>query len=145
MKLGWPLSGSRHGAARAFAAFTLLALSLSEPLAARSQEIQSDAGWRDLSLEQYQQHLQNLDSIVAACQKQRSGAGAAQTSFPACDPAQVGPDNRVQWPTGSASQSREVRYDWLRSVLARAAKKSAAPEKSIFAALPGANDKAPLS
>ena len=143
MKLGWPLSGSRHGAARAFAAFTLLAVSLSQPIAARSQELPSDSGWRDLSLEQYQQQLQNLDSIVAACQKQRSGASVAQTSFPACDPAQVGPDNRVQWPPGSASQSREVRYDWLRSVLARAAKKSAAPEKSIFAAIPGANDKAP--
>jgi hypothetical protein len=141
MKFGWPLSGSRHGAAHAFAAFTLLALSLSEPLAARSQEIQSDAGWRDLSVEQYQQQLQNLDSIVAACQKQRSGATAAQTSFPACDPAQVGPDNRVQWPPGSASRSREVRYDWLRSVLSRAAKKSEAPEKSIFAAIPGTNDK----
>src|ERR1700722_420652 len=146
MKLGWPLSGSRHGAARAFAAFTLLAVSLSEPIAARSQEIQSDAGWRDLSLEQYQQQLQNLDSIVTACQKQRSGAGAAQTSFPACDPAQVGPDNRVQWPPGSASpgsasQTREVRYDWLRSVLARAAKKSGVPEKSIFAAIPGTENK----
>ena len=46
MKLGWPLSGSRHGVARAFAAFTLLAVSLSEPIAARSQEIPSDAGWR---------------------------------------------------------------------------------------------------
>jgi hypothetical protein len=66
MKLGWPLSGSRHGVARAFAAFTLLAVSLSEPIAARSQEIPSDAGWRDLSLEQYRQQLQNLDSIVAA-------------------------------------------------------------------------------
>jgi hypothetical protein len=146
MKLGWPLSGSRHGAARAFAAFTLFAVSLSEPIAGRSQEIQSDAGWRDLSLEQYQQQLQNLDSIVAACQKLRSDANAAQTTFPACDPAQVGPDNRVQGPpgsanTGAASQTREVRYDWLRSVLSRAAKKSEAPEKSIFAAIPGTNDK----
>jgi hypothetical protein len=146
MKLGWPLSGSRHGAAHAFAAFILLAVSLSEPIAARSQEIQSDAGWRNLSLEQYQQQLRNLDSIVAACQKQRSGANAAQTSFPACDPAQVGPDDRVQWPPGSASpgatsQTREVRYDWLRSVLARAVKKSGAPEKSIFAAVPGADNK----
>ena len=158
MKLGWPLSGSRHSAAHAFAAFTLLAVSLSESIAGRSQEIPSDAGWRDLTLEQYQQQLQNLDSIVAACQKQRSGANAAQTNFPACDQAQVGPDNRVQWPPasansasakpasanpGPASQTREIRYDWLRSVLARAAKKSGAPEKSIFAALPGANDKAP--
>jgi hypothetical protein len=146
MKLGWPLLGSHHCAAHAFAAFTLLALSLSEPIAARSQEIQSDAGWRDLSLEQYQQQLQNLDSTIAACQKQRSGANATQTSFPACDPAQVGPDNRVQWPPGSASpgpasQTREVRYDWLRSVLARAAKKSDAPEKSVFAAIPGTDNK----
>ncbi len=146
MKLEWPLSGSRHSAARAFAACTFLAVSLSLPTAAHCQEAQSDAGWRNLSLEQYQQQLQNLDSIVAACQKQRSGANATQTSFPACDPAQVGPDNRVQWPPGSAnsgaaSQTREVRYDWLRSVLARAAKKSGAPENSIFAAIPGADNK----
>ena len=151
MKLRWPLSGSRHSVARAFAAFTLLAVSLSEPIAARSQDIPSDAGWRDLSLEQYQQQLQNLDSIVAACQKQRSGAGAAQTSFLACDPAQVGPDSRVQWPPrsaspgtvspGQASPSREVRYDWLRSVLARATKKSDAPANSVFAAIPGTENK----
>jgi Domain of unknown function (DUF4129) len=153
MKLGWPLSVSRHGTARALAAFTVLALSLSEPIAGRSQELPTDSGWRDLSIEQYQQQLQNLDSIIAACQKQRSGANAAQTSFPACDPAQIGPDDRVQWPPasanpgsanpGPASQTREIRYDWLRSVLARAAKKSGAPEKSIFAAIPSANDKAP--
>jgi len=141
MTLGWPLSGSRHTAARPLAAFALLLLSLFEPVAARSQEIQSDAGWRDLSLEQYGQQLQNLDSIVAACQQQRSGAGATQTSFDACDPAQVGPDNRVQWPPGATSQSREVRYDWLRSVLTRAAKKSDAPEKSTTAAVHGADDK----
>jgi hypothetical protein len=151
MKLGWPLSGSRCGAARAFAALTLLALTISEPIPTCSQELPSDDGWRNLSVEQYQQQLQNLDSIVAACQKQRSGAGAAQTSFPACDPAKVGPDDRVQWPPGSAnpgsanpgpaSQTREIRYDWLRSVLTRAAKKSDAPEKSIFAAIPGTGDK----
>jgi hypothetical protein len=138
MNLGWPLSGSRHAVARAFAAFTLLALSLFEPIAARAQEIQSDSGWRDLSVEQYRQQLQNLDSIVAACQKQRSGVGAAQTSLPACDPAQVGPDSRVQWPP---PQSREVRYDWLRNVLARAAKKSDTPDKSIFSAIPGTGNK----
>jgi uncharacterized protein DUF4129 len=143
MTLGRPLSGSRHGAARAFAVFTLLAVSLSEPIAGRSQELPSNAGWRDLSLEQYQQRLQNLDSVVAACQKQRSGARAAQTSFPACDPAQIGPDDRVQWPSDATSQTREVRYDWLRSVLSRAAKKSSAPDKGIFAAIPGADDKPP--
>jgi Domain of unknown function (DUF4129) len=141
MKLGWPLSGSRHSAARAFAAFTLLALSLSEPVPGRSQEIQSNSGWRNLSVEQYQQQLQNLDSIVAACQKQRSGASATQTSFPSCDPAQVGPDDRVQWPPEAASQTREVRYDWLRSVLARAAKKSEASEKSVFVAIPDTGNK----
>jgi hypothetical protein len=141
MKLGWPLSGSRHSAAHAFAAFTLLALSVTEPNAARAQELPPDSGWRDLSIQQYQQQLQSLDSIVAACQKQRSTANAAQTSFPACDPAQVGPDDRVQWPPGAASQTREVRYDWLRSVLARAAKKSGTPEKSVFAPIPGTDNK----
>jgi hypothetical protein len=113
-------------------ALTLLALSAAAPLAARSQELPSNAGWRDVSVVQYQQHLTDLDALVAACQNQHAGAASSQASFPACDPAQIGPDDRVQWRSGAASTTREVRYDWLRSVLARAAKKENAAQKDIF-------------
>jgi hypothetical protein len=113
-------------------ALTLLALSAAAPLAARSQELPSNAGWRDVSVVQYQQHLTDLDALVAACQNQHAGAASSQASFPACDPAQIGPDDRVQWRSGAASTTREVRYDWLRSMLARAAKKENAAQKDIF-------------
>jgi len=111
------------------------------PLPARAQQFPAGAGWRDVSVAEYQQHLAALNALVAACQKQRSSPSAAQTTFPACDPAQVGPDDRVQWPSGAAPQSREVRYDWLRSVLARAAKKGGAAQPDIFGAIPGASSK----
>jgi len=132
MSLGWAVSRWRHAAARRVAAVALLALNVAAPLAARSQEFATNAGWRDVTAVQYQQHLKDLDALVAACQNQRSAAGAAQTKFPACDPAQIGPDDRVQWRSGAASTTREVRYDWLRSVLARAAKKENAAQKDIF-------------
>jgi hypothetical protein len=93
---------------------------------------------------QYQQHLKDLDALVAACGNQRSersGAGAAKTNFPACDPAQIGPDSRVQWLSAVGSQTREVRYDWLRFVMARAENKTGAAPKSIFGAIPRANKK----
>jgi hypothetical protein len=110
-------------------------------LPARAQQFPAGAGWRDVSVVEYQLHLAALNALVASCQKQHSSPFAAQTTFPACDPAQVGPDDRVQWPSGAAPQSREVRYDWLRSVLARAAKKGGAAQPDIFGAIPGASSK----
>jgi hypothetical protein len=141
MNLGWPGSDWRHAAAHLVAAVALFALSTTWPLVARSQELPSDPGWRDATVAQYQQHLKDLDALVAACQNQRSAAGAAQTKFPACDPAQIGPDSRVQGLSAGASQTREVRYDWLRSVLERAENKTGAAQKSIFGAIPHANKK----
>ena len=132
MNLGWPGSRWRHAAARRVAAVAVLALNVAAPLTARSQEFASNAGWRDVTAAQYQQHLKDLDALVAACQNQHAGAASSQASFPACDPAQIGPDDRVQWRSGAASTTREVRYDWLRSVLARAAKKENAAQKDIF-------------
>lgn len=144
MNLGWPGSGWRHVAAHRVAAVALLAISAVGLFAARSQEIRSNAGGRDVMLAQYEQHLKDLDSLVAACQNQRSqqsGVGAAQTKFPACDPAQIGPDDRVHGFTALPSQSSEVRYDWLRSVLTRAENKTGAAQKDIFGAIPRANKK----
>jgi len=111
-----------------------------------AQEFPANAGWRDVSLAEYRQHLENLDALVAACQQQRTAPAAAQTKgaskldFPACDPAQIGPDDRVQWTAAAGSQPRQVRYDWLRTILSRAAKK-AAPQTNIFSAMPGAKAK----
>jgi hypothetical protein len=140
MNLGWPGSGWRQAAVRSAAALALLAPFATGPMPGRAQEFAANAGFRDVTVAEYQQHLKDLDAIVA-CQKQRSAAGAAQNSFPACDPAQIGPDNRIHGFDASPSQTREARYDWLRSVLARAAKKDGATQKTVFGAIPHPNNK----
>jgi len=66
----------------------------------------------EISVVAYRRHLQALDNLVAACQKQRSS----------CDPNQVGADERVQWTEGSGKELREIRYGWLRLLLEQAAK-----------------------
>ena len=126
---------------RLAAALTLFVLLFAASVPARAQEPTADHGWRNVTVAEYQQHLNELDAIVAACQKQRSGAAAAQTSFPACDPAQIGPDDRIQGSAAAASQTREVRYDWLRSVLTRASKKDGAVQKTVFGAIPHTDSK----
>lgn len=141
MSLEWSRSGLRRAAARSMAALAMLVPFAAGPIAARAQGATGDPGWRDVNVAEFQQHLKDLDSIVAACQKQRSGAAAAQTSFPACDPAQIGPEDRVHGFGAAPSQTREVRYDWLRSVLTRAAKKDGATQKTIFGAIPRPNNK----
>lgn len=133
------------GAAVAAPAIVMLGI-ICAALSARSQELTADAGWRGVDAAEYRQHLQDLDAIVVACQKQRATPGAvlegdsSKLDFPACDPAQIGPDDRVEWPSAS-SPMREVRYDWLRNALARAATKGGAKQAGVFAAIPGANNK----
>lgn len=135
MNSGRPDSRWRHAAAPLAASVALLALGIAYPHSAPSQEPPSGSGWRDVTLPEYQQHLADLDSVVVACQQQRSHAVTPQSTFPACDSAQIGPDDRVHLPSGATTQSREVRYDWLRSVLAQAAKKDDAKKKTIFDAV----------
>ena len=136
MNLGRPRSGWRQATARPAAALALLASLVAGPMSGLAQEFTSNAGWRDVTVAEYQQHLKNLDATVAACQSQRSAAGVAQTTFPACDPAQIGPDNRVRDFGAAPSQFRELGYDWLRSVLARATKKNDAAQKTSSAQFP---------
>jgi hypothetical protein len=131
MNLGCPDSGWRRSAAGLAAALALLATPAAAPIAAHAQGTTADPGWRDATVAQYQQHLADLSAIVAACQKQRSAASATLKSFSACDPVQVGPDDRVHV-AGADSQPREVRYDWLRGVLTRAITKDGAQQKSLF-------------
>ena len=109
----------------------------------RSQDFVADAGWRDVTLAEYRQHLEELDVLVAACQSAQANKNAAQMRS-ACDPRQVGPDNRVHFQAGAISETREVRYDWLRAVLGFAAKKDHPAQSASFTLTPGAkNQQAP--
>lgn len=112
-------SGSGWRKAPAGVIFPVL---LCAALHARSQEFVADAGWRDVSLAEYRQHLEDLDVLVSSCQAAQAKKDAAQMSS-ACNPEQVGPDNRVHWQAGAAAETREVRYDWLRAALGFASKK----------------------
>ena len=76
------------------------------------------AGWQDVSLAGYREHLEKLGVVVASCADVRD----AKT----CDPALVGPDNRVLLGTGAAAERRAVRYDWLRALLTQAQRKDPA-------------------
>lgn len=132
----------------ATAAMALLALACAA-LPMHAQQLTADAGWRDVSLVEYHQHLLNLDALVAACQAQHQKRDAAQPkvaaqtnaqpSSVACDPARVGPNDHVQLPAGGAGQIREVRYDWLRSVLSRASGKGGTAQAGTIGL--GANGK----
>lgn len=107
----------------------LLALVAAAP-PAHAQDSGGSANWHDVGLADYRQHLEQLDSIVAACRAQVARKVPVPASDNACDPNRVGSDDRVSGGTAS-STSREVRYDWLRTVLARAGGKAAAPSPGI--------------
>jgi len=68
--------------------------------------------FRDVSIDDYRQHLVALSALVDACAKARNVKG--------CDPALVGPDDRVPVLVGSQSERRLVRYGWLRVLIAKA-------------------------
>jgi hypothetical protein len=115
------------------AAAAFLALAAAMPHG-RAQQTPSSSGWRDVNLAEYLQHLQALDGVVADCGKQLSLKTPPPAHDNACDPNRVGPDDRVQWPGAAASEPREVRYDWLRQVLANAGKKHSAAQPSVLGA-----------
>jgi len=121
------LSGSRGGNGRVATKLALVALlSLVAALLAaavthaRAQQFPTNAGWRDVSLAEYRQHLEVLESVVADCQAQLKLNKPAPANNNACDPDRVGPNDRVQVP---GAGPREVRYDWLRTVLIHAGDK----------------------
>ncbi|HEX3940482.1 MAG TPA: DUF4129 domain-containing protein [Acidobacteriaceae bacterium] len=60
-------------------------------------------------LQGYRTHLVQLESLVAQC--------AQQINARNCDPTRVGPDNEV----ATGTETRKVRYAWLRNVLQAAA------------------------
>jgi hypothetical protein len=83
---------------------------------AQSVTVTAAADWREVSAAEYRQHLDDLDTLVAACRKERSAE--------ACDPNRVGPDEHLR--LNAPAEPREIRYDWLRDLLDRAGK----PEKT---------------
>jgi hypothetical protein len=68
--------------------------------------------WHDVSIDDYRLHLVALSSLVDACSKARS--------VKACDPALIGPDDRVPVIIGSQSERRMIRYGWLRVLFSKA-------------------------
>lgn len=83
---------------------------------------QTTVRWHDVSIEDYRQHLAALSSLVDACAKARNVKG--------CDPALVGPDDRVPILLGSRPEARMVRYGWLRVLFSKAEDADQQPAKS---------------
>ena len=112
-------------------AWSLIALQAVSPAAVA----QSANSTPTKNLTDYRQHLESLDALVAACQKQRSAE--------ACDPKLVGPDERVSFST--AAEPRAVGYEWLRDLLQQAGKKAEPNNVSavVKADLPPAAQKQP--
>ena len=108
-------------------------------LTARAQTLTADAGWQNVTLEQYRQHLEQLESVVTDCAAQQKLKGPPPANDSACDSSRVGPDDRVSGAVASDSQPREVRYDWLRVLLARAGGKNNAAQADSGRLIPGAN------
>lgn len=73
---------------------------------------------RDASLDDYRAHLQQLQTLTAACARARNPE--------TCDPASVGPDDRVPW--GANNERRLIRFGWLRVLFVRAQKPDEAPK-----------------
>jgi Domain of unknown function (DUF4129) len=69
-------------------------------------------GWRSASLAEYRAHLEELQTLIAACAKARNED--------ACDPEQVGPDDEIPWGVPGHERKRVVRFAWLRSLLHQA-------------------------
>jgi Domain of unknown function (DUF4129) len=78
--------------------------------------------WHDVSIDDYRQHLTALSALVDACAKARNVKG--------CDPALIGPDDRVPILIGSRSEARMVRYGWLRVLFSEAQDADQQPAKN---------------
>ena len=85
------------------------------PAAAQTVNVsppQNTAHSHDVSIDDYRQHLSALTSLVDACAKTRNAK--------VCDPALIGPDDRVPLVIGSRSDRRIIRYGWLRVLFSKA-------------------------
>jgi uncharacterized protein DUF4129 len=94
--------------------------------------------WRDASLDDYRQHLGELNTLVDACAKARD--------LKNCDPLLVGQDDRVPLSTVANAERRLVRYGWLRVLFSKAEEPdqpAAAPDRTTKNAA-GSADAQPL-
>jgi Domain of unknown function (DUF4129) len=85
-------------------------------------------GWRSASLAEYRAHLEELQTLIAACAKARNEG--------ACDPEKVGPDDEIPWGATGHEQKRVVRFAWLRSLLHQAQEPDEAVKAKGAAAKP---------
>ncbi len=76
----------------------------------------------DASYDEYRQHLAVLNALVDNCAKYRD--------IKACDPTQVGVDDRVPVSSAPNAERRLVRYGWLRVLLSRAQDKDTDPTEN---------------
>ena len=106
--------------------------------AARTEE---PAGrWRDVSMDDYRAHLEELSKLTAACAKARD--------LKSCDPVLVGKDDRVALDSApgagrSAGEHRVIRYEWLRVLFARAEQTDAAIDATGNFVTQGPGERAP--
>lgn len=120
-------------ACAAWAAFLAAAQARADaPIVAQSAPVAGH--WREVSLDEYREHLQALTSVVEACAKARDAKS--------CDPAQVGADDRIPLTEDSHAEQRLVRYGWLRVLLSKAQEKDkiAPNAQSKAAKLPPAGE-----
>jgi hypothetical protein len=94
------------------AGLALVAFLAATPGRADTPAAQPAGHWRDSSLQDYRNHLLALTTLVEACAKTRDAK--------ACDPAQVGQDDRIPIAAGANPDHRLVRYGWLRVLLSQA-------------------------
>ncbi len=127
---------------RRLAKVAWVVLAAAMPLA-RAQQAASSSGFRDVNLAQYRQHLDELDGVVGDCAAQLKLKTPPPANENACDPGRVGSDDRVAGLAGAGSEPREVRYDWLRSVLSAAGKKGSGAASVVLGAHASAKNKAP--
>jgi hypothetical protein len=78
----------------------------------RVPEPQTTAHWRDVSMDEYRQHLIALEGVVDLCAKRRD--------VESCDPVLVGAEDRIRLAVGTQTEPRLIRYDWLRMLLLKA-------------------------
>jgi hypothetical protein len=78
----------------------------------RVPEPQGAGRWRDVSIDDYRQHLITLETLVDTCAKARD--------VKSCDPIMVGPDDGITIAIGSRTEQRLIRYGWLRVLFSKA-------------------------
>ena len=82
---------------------------------------QTAVRWRDVSMDDYRQHLVSLLSLVDSCAKARNVKG--------CDPTLIGPDDRISIVDGPRVEPRLIRYGWLRVLFSKAEDPDETPAK----------------